>query len=294
MVTVVHQPAEPTKLHYPAIDPVIVALGPLAVRWYGLAYLAGFAACWYLGRWRAVRPALRRPGDDWNPDEVGDLVFYGAVGAVLGGRVGYVLFYSFDQLLADPLFLFRIWEGGMAFHGGLIGVLVGLWLYGRQTGRGLFQVTDFLVPLTPFGLGFGRLGNFANTELPGRATDSAFGMIYPCSADAVRALNPLCTGTWESFARHPSPLYQAFAEGIVLFLLVWWFARKPRPLGAVTGVFLVGYGVLRMLTEFFREPDAHLGFIFLEAVSMGQLLSLPMVLLGGLLIAWHPGRANAR
>ena len=281
-------------MHYPAIDPIIVSLGPLAVRWYGLAYLAGFAMCWWLGRWRAERSALRRPGDDWDAEEVGDLVFYGAVGAVLGGRVGYVLFYSFDQFLANPLYLFRIWEGGMAFHGGLLGAMVGLWLFARQTGRGFFQVTDFLVPLAPPGLGFGRLGNFANTELPGRATESAFGLIYPCSADAVRALNPLCTGTWESFARHPSPLYQAFAEGLVLFVVVWWYARKPRPIGAVSGVFLLCYGLLRWTTELFREPDAHLGFIFVEAVTMGQLLSVPMVLLGLLLIAWHPGRAADR
>ncbi|MEM6708119.1 MAG: prolipoprotein diacylglyceryl transferase, partial [Pseudomonadota bacterium] len=166
------------------------------------------------------------------------------------------------------------------------------WLFGRHTGRGLFQVTDFLVPLTPLGLGFGRLGNFANTELPGRETDSAFGLIYPCSADAVRALNPLCTGQWESFARHPSPLYQAFAEGVVLFVVLWWFASKPRAYGAVSGAFLVGYGLLRIVTEFFREPDAHLGFVFLDAVSMGQLLSLPMVLLGLVLISWHPARRD--
>lgn len=280
-------------MHYPDIDPVIVALGPLAIRWYGLAYLAGFAMCWVLGQWRAARPQLRRPGDSWDPEEISDLVFYGAMGAVLGGRVGYVLFYAFDQFLADPLFLLRIWQGGMAFHGGLIGAMLGLWLFARRTQRGLFQVTDFLVPLAPLGLGFGRLGNFANTELPGRATDSAFGLIYPCSAEAVRALNPLCTGQWESFARHPSPLYQAFAEGLVLFVVVWVYARKPRPLGAVSGVFLMSYGLLRICTEFFREPDAHLGFIFLSAVSMGQLLSIPMVLLGLLLVLWFPGRKGS-
>lgn len=281
-------------MYYPDIDPIIVALGPLAIRWYGVAYLAGFLFCWLLGQWRARHPQLRRPGDDWHPEEISDLVFYGAIGAVLGGRIGYVLFYAFDQFMGDPLFLIRIWQGGMAFHGGLIGSLIGLWLYGRNTGRNLLQVTDFLVPVTPLGLGFGRLGNFANTELPGRATDSAFGLIYPCSADAVRALNPLCTGQWESFARHPSPLYQAFAEGLVLLVIIWWFARKPRPLGAVTGVFLMSYGALRICTEFFREPDSHLGFIFLDAVSMGQLLSLPMVLIGGLLVLWGARSPGAR
>ncbi|MBX3707931.1 MAG: prolipoprotein diacylglyceryl transferase [Pseudomonadales bacterium] len=265
--------------HYPDIDPVIVALGPLAIRWYGLAYLAAFALCWWLGSRRAARP-----GSGWTAQEVSDVVFYGAVGAVLGGRIGYTLFYGFEQLARDPLFILRVWEGGMSFHGGLIGTLLALAWFGRRTGRTFLQVGDFVAPLVPLGLGLGRLGNFANTELPGRATESVFGLIYPCASDAVRALNPFCTGEWEAFARHPSPLYQAFAEGLMLFAVVWWFSSRTRPVGAVSGVFLLGYGVLRTLTEFFREPDVHLGFVALDWLTMGQLLSIPMIAIGILLI----------
>jgi phosphatidylglycerol:prolipoprotein diacylglycerol transferase len=265
--------------HYPDIDPVIVSLGPLAVRWYGLAYLAAFALCWWLGNRRADRP-----GSGWNRQEVSDVVFYGAIGAVLGGRIGYTLFYGFDLLRADPLYIFRIWEGGMSFHGGLLGALLALWWFGRKTGRTFLQVGDFVAPLVPLGLGFGRLGNFANTELPGRATDGIFGLVYPCAADAVRALNPMCTGAWEPFARHPSPLYQAFAEGLLLFGIVWLFSSRPRPVGAVSGVFLLAYGVFRFCTELFREPDVHLGFVALDWLTMGQVLSIPMILVGILLL----------
>jgi len=265
--------------HYPDIDPIIIALGPLAIRWYGLAYLAAFAFCWWLGNRRADQA-----GSGWTRQEVSDVVFYGAIGAVLGGRLGYTLFYGYELLLDDPLYILRIWEGGMSFHGGLIGTLLALWWFGRKTGRTFLQVGDFVAPLVPLGLGFGRLGNFANTELPGRATDSVFGVIYPCAADAVRALNPLCSTEWEPFARHPSPLYQAFAEGLVLFLVVWLFSSRARPSGAVSGVFLLGYGVLRTTTEFFREPDVHLGFVALDWLTMGQLLSIPMIVIGILLI----------
>lgn len=265
--------------HYPDIDPIIVELGPLAVRWYGLAYLAAFVLCWWLGNRRADRP-----GSGWTRQEVSDLVFFGAVGAVLGGRIGYTLFYGFEQLLRDPLFLLRIWEGGMSFHGGLLGCMAGLWWFGRRTRRRFLEVGDFAAPLVPLGLGFGRLGNFANTELPGRATDSVFGLVYPCSADAIRAINPLCVGQWESFARHPSPLYQAFTEGLVLFLVVWWFSARSRPVGMVAGLFLGVYGMLRFCTEFLRQPDSHLGFIAFDWLTMGQLLSLPMFIVGILLM----------
>lgn len=279
-------------MYYPNIDPIIVSLGPLAVRWYGLAYLAGFAACWWLGNWRARRPSLRLSGDSWSADDVSDVVFYGAVGAVLGGRVGYALFYGFEQLASDPLFLIRIWDGGMSFHGGLLGCMLGLWWFGRSTGRSIWQVTDFITPMAPIGLGLGRLGNFANTELPGRMTDGPFGMIFPCSADAVRAINPTCTGQWEAFARHPSSLYQAFAEGVVLFAVVWLFASRARPVGAVTGVFLITYALLRVLTETFRQPDSHLGFVAFDWLTMGQLLSVPMLLLGLYLLLTSGGRSN--
>ena len=273
-------------MHYPDIDPIIISLGPLAVRWYGLAYLAAFATCWWLGTLRA-----RQPNSGWTAEEVSDVVFYGAVGAVLGGRFGYVFFYGFEQFLRDPVWLIRIWDGGMSFHGGLIGTLLGLAWFARRTDRTFFQVSDFIAPLVPLGLGFGRLGNFANTELPGRMTESVFGLIYPCSADAIRSINPLCTGEWESFARHPSPLYQAFTEGLVLFLLVWFVSSRPRPAGLVSGVFLIGYGTLRFMTEFFRLPDSHLGFIAFEWLTMGQLLSLPMVIVGIIFVVY--ARKNA-
>ncbi len=273
-------------MHYPHIDPVIIGYGPIAIRWYGLAYLAAFTMAWWLGNKRA-----RSLNTDWTAQQVSDVVFYGALGAVLGGRVGYVFFYGFKQFLADPVWLLRIWDGGMSFHGGFLGVMVALAWFARATHRKFLEVSDFVMPLVPLGLGFGRLGNFANTELPGRMTDSAFGVIYPCSADAIRAMNPLCTGAWEDFARHPSPLYQAFAEGVVLFLIVWLFSSKPRSTGAVSGVFVLSYGLLRIATEFFREPDVQLGFIALNWLTMGQLLSILMVLFGVALLVMSRKRA---
>jgi len=274
--------------HYPIIDPDIVSfgpftwpwvglVGPFGIRWYGLAYLAAFSLCWWLGTRRA-KPA------GFSTEEVSDIVFYGAVGAVLGGRIGYAFVYGIDQLKADPLWLVQIWKGGMSFHGGLVGVLLAMAWFARKTQRTFLTVADFVAPLVPTGLGFGRLGNFMNTELPGRKTDSIFGLVYPCSA--VRSLDSLCTGEWEDFARHPSPLYQAFAEGLVLFAVVWWFSSRPRAPGAVSGLFLIGYGVLRFSTEFFREPDVQLGYVALDWLTMGQLLSLPMILFGIVLIAF--------
>jgi len=273
-------------VHYPDIDPVIFSIGPLAVRWYGLSYLAGFAVVWWLGK----RRAQTHPGA-WDAQQVSDLVFYGAMGAVLGGRIGYVLFYNFGAFLDDPLYLFRMWEGGMSFHGGLLGVVAGIALFARKFDRRMVDVMDFLAPLSPIGLGFGRLANFINMELPGRVTDGPFGLIYPC--DAVRGLNPLCIGEWEAVARHPSPLYQAFTEGLLLFLVVWFVSAKPKPAGFVSGVFLVGYGSFRFCTEFFRSPDAHIGFIAFDWLSMGQLLSLPMLIAGILLLLWSRGQAIA-
>ncbi|MGA0840876.1 MAG: prolipoprotein diacylglyceryl transferase, partial [Pseudomonadales bacterium] len=197
-------------------------------------------------------------------------------------RIGYSLFYGLEFLRADPLYILRVWEGGMSFHGGLIGALLGFAWFARSTGRSFWSVGDFVAPLTPTGLGLGRLGNFANTELPGRVTDSWFGVIYPCTPD-VQALNPLCIGAYESVARHPSSLYQAVAEGLVLFAVVWWFASRPRPVGAISGVFLLGYGVLRCITEVFREPDVHIGYLG-DVLTTGQLLSLPMIAIGILLL----------
>ena len=268
-------------MRYPDIDPVIFSAGPLAVRWYGLAYLTAFALCWWLGN-RQSRRAFR----GWRREQISDLVFYCALGAVIGGRIGYVLFYAFESLLRDPLLLVRIWDGGMSFHGGLLGVVAAMAWFGHRVNRGFWQVADFVAPLVPTGLGLGRLGNFANTELPGRMTEVPWGLVYPCDADAIRSINVLCTGAWESFARHPSPLYQAFAEGVLLFGLVWWVAARPRPAGVVAGTFLAGYGALRCVTESFREPDAHIGYLAFDWLTMGQLLSLPMAIVGMLIVLW--------
>lgn len=268
-------------MYYPEIDPVIVSLGPLAVRWYGLSYLAAFASAWWLMMWR-VR---NRPGN-FDAQAVSDVVFYGALGAVIGGRLGSVIFYNFSHFLDNPLYLLRIWEGGMSFHGGLIGAIVALWLFGRRTGRGFFEVTDFVAPAVPIGLGCGRLGNFANTELPGRATESAFGFYYPCSAESIQAITFTCTGEYETVMRHASPLYQAFAEGLVLFVIVWLVALRTRPAAVVSGSFLCGYGVLRLFTEYFRLPDANIGYIAGDWLTLGQIYSLPMVIAGLLLILY--------
>jgi phosphatidylglycerol:prolipoprotein diacylglycerol transferase len=251
-------------LHHPNIDPVAIQLGPLAVRWYGLMYLLGFAVAWWLGRYRA-----RRPGSDWQPHEVGDLIFYGAMGAVLGGRLGYVLFYQPGYYLSHPLAIVQAWEGGMSFHGGLLGVLVACWLYGRKTRRGFFAVTDFVAPLVPTGLLAGRLGNFLNGELWGRVTDVPWAMVFA-------GAGPL--------PRHPSQLYQAALEGALLFVIVWLYSARPRPVMAVSGVFLIGYGVLRFIGEFARQPDAFLGFVAFDWLTMGQLLCLPMLLAGAVLL----------
>ena len=266
---------------YPAVDSVIVSAGPVALRWYGMMYLLGFAAFYLLGRWRS-----RRGLSPWTPADFADLLFYGVVGVVVGGRLGFALFYGFEQLLRDPLWLVRIWEGGMSFHGGLLGVIAAVWIHAWKTSRQggvprartLLAATDQVAPLAPIGLGLGRLGNFINAELPGRVTESSLGVRFPCAS--VRELNLACFGDFEAAARHVSSLYQAAAEGIVLFALLWLFAAKPRAAGRVSGMFLLGYGCLRFATEFFRAPDASKGFVAWDWLTMGQLLSLPMVALG--------------
>lgn len=246
---------------YPNIDPVLFSVGPLSVRWYGLMYLFGFAAAWWLGVTRA-----RKANGLWNEDQIGDLIFYGAVGVILGGRFGYVLFYNFDLFLKDPAWLFRVWEGGMAFHGGLLGVLVAMYLFGRKHGKNLFQMTDFIAPIVPLGLGAGRIGNFIGAELWGRVSDMPWAMVFPT--------DPM------QLPRHPSQLYQFFIEGVVLFSVLWWFSSRPRPRMAVSGLFLVIYGLGRFVVEFFRQPDEQLGFIAFDWLTMGQLLSTPMIILG--------------
>jgi len=248
----------------PEIDPVIVELGPLAVRWYGLMYLVGFLAGWWLMRRRAAQP-----DSGWTREEVGDLLFYSALGVIVGGRLGYVLFYGWERLVADPWFLVRIQEGGMSFHGGLLGVLVAAALFARKTGRHFIDVTDFGAPVVPIGLCAGRLGNFINAELWGRPTDLPWGIVFPGGG-------PL--------ARHPSQLYEALLEGFLLFVILWLYSSRPRPYMAVSAVFLMLYGLFRFFVEFYRVPDADLGYLAMSWVTMGQILSVPMIIAGAIML----------
>ena len=259
---------------YPRIDPVALALGPVKIHWYGLMYLFGFAAGWALGRVRA-RDARR----GWSGTQVDDLLFYIALGIILGGRLGYVVFYDFARFLGDPLTIVKIWQGGMSFHGGLIGVIVAMIWYARTRGRPFFQVADFVAPLVPPGIAFGRIGNFINGNLWGAPSDLPWAMVFP----GERA---------GGVPRHPSQLYEALLEGVVLFVVVWVYSRHPRPTMAVSGVFLAGYGIARFIVEFVRVPDAHIGYLAFGWVTMGQVLSAPMIV-AGVLFVWFAYRSEA-
>ena len=247
-------------LQFPVIDPIIFSIGPVSLRWYGTMYLIGFIAAMLL-----ANKAADRSRGLWTREQVSDLLFYGFLGVVLGGRVGYVLFYQFDYFLSDPLYLLEIWQGGMSFHGGLLGVILAIFIFARKSQKSFLMVGDFVAPLVPIGLGMGRLGNFINAELWGRETDVAWAMVFP--TDQLQ------------LPRHPSQLYEFALEGVVLFAILYIISRKTQRLGLASGVFLIGYGVFRSIVEFFREPDAHLGLYF-SFISKGQILSIPMILAG--------------
>ncbi|MES2831093.1 MAG: prolipoprotein diacylglyceryl transferase [Pseudomonadota bacterium] len=255
-------------LIHPMPDPIALSIGPLAIRWYGLMYLLAFAQFIALGRLRIRQAHIAQAG--WRNQHLDDMLFYGVLGVIVGGRLGEVLFYNLPYYLDQPLEIFAIWKGGMSFHGGFLGVLAAMWFWSRRAGRPLMEVMDFIAPLVPLGYAAGRIGNFINSELPGRIADPTlpWAMIWP---------------TVDQLPRHPSPIYQALVDGLLLFIILWLYARKPRPMMAVSGVFAAGYGMARFFTEYFRIPDyeiALLGF----SVSAGQMLSLPMILLGLILL----------
>jgi phosphatidylglycerol:prolipoprotein diacylglycerol transferase len=259
-------------LTHPNFDPIALALGPVAIRWYGLMYVVAFALFLLLGKFRANR-------DPWRgvtASAVDDLLFYGVLGVIIGGRLGYVLFYKPDHYLAHPAEIIQVWKGGMSFHGGFLGVLAAIGLFARLHGKSWWQLMDFIAPLVPLGYAAGRLGNFINGELPGRIirdpTSLPWAMWFPQHDPP---------GVY----RHPSQIYQFLGDGIVLFLLLWWFSARPRPPAAVAAMFLIGYGSFRFLTEFGREPDSFLGLLAF-GLSMGQWLSLPMIVAGGALLGW--------
>ncbi len=251
-------------LQFPVIDPIIFSIGPVSLRWYGTMYLIGFIAAMLL-----ANKAADRSHGLWTREQVSDLLFYGFLGVVLGGRVGYVLFYQFDYFLSDPLYLLEIWQGGMSFHGGLLGVILAIFIFARKSQKSFLMVGDFVAPLVPIGLGMGRLGNFINAELWGRETDVAWAMVFP--TDQLQ------------LPRHPSQLYEFALEGVVLFAILYIISRKTQRLGLASGAFLIGYGVFRSIVEFYREPDAHLGLYF-SFISKGQILSIPMILAGIVII----------
>ncbi|MBX3688672.1 prolipoprotein diacylglyceryl transferase [Dokdonella sp.] len=278
-------------MHYLVdFNPVAIALGPVQVHWYGLMYLGGFAGAWWLGQRRLA--AGRLPV---TRDAFADLAFYVMLGVILGGRIGYVVFYNFGQYLAHPLDVFKVWDGGMSFHGGLLGVLLAGWLWSRAQKLHFFDTIDFVAPLVPIGLGLGRLGNFINGELWGDFTQRPWGMIFPAAPELAERshaalLAAYQAGELEAFARHPTQLYEFALEGVVMFTLLVLYSRKPRPRYAVSGWFALLYGVFRFLVEFVRVPDVQLGYLAFGWLTMGQVLSLPLVLLG-LFLLWRSRHA---
>ncbi|MBU1329879.1 MAG: prolipoprotein diacylglyceryl transferase [Gammaproteobacteria bacterium] len=262
-------------LPYPNINPVALDLGFLQIHWYGLMYLVGIGGAWFLAsrRVHAFAPS-------WNKEKLSDLVFWVAMGVILGGRLGYVLFYDLSAYIANPLLVLEIWKGGMSFHGGLIGVMLATWWFGKRNNKSFFELMDFIAPLVPIGLGAGRIGNFINAELWGKATDVPWAMVFPTDP--------------QQLARHPSQLYQFALEGLALFTILWFYSRKPRPTMAVSGMFAVCYGIFRFIVEFVRVPDAQLGYLAWGWLTMGQVLCVPMVLAGLGMIAYAYKRQAAQ
>jgi phosphatidylglycerol:prolipoprotein diacylglycerol transferase len=255
-------------LIHPMPDPIAFSLGPLAVRWYGLMYLLAFAQFLALGRLRVAQPHIAAAG--WKKEDLDDMLLYGVLGVVIGGRLGEVLFYHPVYYFSHPFEIIAVWKGGMSFHGGFLGVMLAMWLWGRKSGHALMDVLDFIAPMVPLGYAAGRIGNFINAELPGRVADPSlpWAMIWP---------------NVDNLPRHPSPLYQAAIDGVLLFIILWLFARKPRPAMAVSGVFALGYGCARFFTEYFRTPDYEVSVAGIT-ISAGQMLSLPMIALGIVLL----------
>jgi len=272
---------------FPNFNPIILSIGPISLHWYGLMYLVGFI----FAMWLAIRRA-NNPNSGWSKKEVENLLYANFLGIFIGGRVGYVLFYNFEYFLNNPLYLFKVWNGGMSFHGGLIGVIYVMMRFAKHTKRSFFQVSDFIAPLVPFGLGAGRLGNFINDELWGRvAINTPWAMLFPTSRNidiTIASTNTNWQNIFNQYGllpRHPSQLYEMFLEGLVLFILLNIFIKKPRPMGSISGFFLIGYGLFRIIIEYFRQPDPQIG-LFNGFITMGQILSMPMVLAGMIIIIW--------
>ncbi len=260
-------------LSYPQMNPVALDLGVIKIHWYGLMYLVGIGGAWLLASRR-----LKDFDPTWSKENLSDLVFWVAMGVILGGRLGYALFYDLSAYLAEPLKILRVWEGGMSFHGGLIGVMLATWLFGRRNGKSFFQLMDFIAPLVPIGLGAGRIGNVIPAELWGKVTDVPWAMVFPHGGPDPR---------------HPSQLYQFALEGVALFVILWLYSRKPRPTMAVSGLFAICYGIFRFIVEFVRVPDAQLGYLAWNWLTMGQVLCLPMILGGIGLMVWAYRRQAA-